>query len=64
MDATGQSGVGGLAGERLDPNLQGYAVGDVGDGEQVLRRRLGKVPLQVLVSGANSERQRSTDKVI
>lgn len=55
-----------MAGERLDPNLQGYTVGDVGDGEHVLRRWLGKVPLQVLISSANSvfQRQRSTNKVI
>lgn len=53
VDAAGQSRVGGLAGERLDPNLQRDALGHVGDGENVLRRRLGKLPDQVLVGSAN-----------
>lgn len=36
MDAAGQGGVGGLAGQRLDPNLQCNTLGNIGDGENVL----------------------------
>lgn len=58
VDAAAQSGVSGLAGERLDPNLQRNTVGDVGDGENVLRRWLGEVPDQVLISSTNPVCQR------
>ncbi len=36
MDAAGQGGVGGLAGERLDTNLQCNTLRHIGDGENVL----------------------------
>lgn len=53
MDTAGQTGVSGLTRERLDPDLQRNTVGHVGDGENVLRRRLGKLPNQVLISRTN-----------
>lgn len=58
VDATGQGGVSGLAGERLDADLQGDALGDVGDGEYVLGRRLGKLPHQIFVSSTDPVEQR------
>lgn len=36
MDAAGQGGVGGLAGQRLDANLQCNTLGNIRDGENVL----------------------------
>lgn len=36
VDTAGQSGIGGLAGERLDTDLQCNALGDIGDREDVL----------------------------
>lgn len=36
VDTAGQGGVGGLAGERLDTNLQCNTLGHIGDGEDVL----------------------------
>lgn len=53
VDAAGQGGVGGLAGERLDANLQCNTLGHVGDRKDVLRGRLGELPHQVLVGGAD-----------
>lgn len=53
VDAAGQRGVGGLTGQGLDVNLQGNVLGHVWDGEDVLGRRLGELPCQLVVGCAD-----------
>lgn len=62
MDAAGQRGVCGLAGQRLDTNLQRNALGHIGDREHMLRRRLGELPHQLLVGSTDSVSNREGDR--
>lgn len=58
VDAAGQRWVGRLAGERLDADLQRNTLRHVGDWEYMLRRRLGELPHQLIISSTDPVRQR------
>lgn len=61
VDAARQRGVGGLAGQGLDVDLQGDTLRHVGDWKDVLRRRLGELPCQLVISSADpAPRERET----
>lgn len=60
VDAALQHGVFGLAGQRLNPHLQRYAVGHVGHWKGVLRGRLGEIPYQLFIGCTYSGKVKET----